>query len=249
MTDDLERLRLAQAAREIGDDAPQAGQDRFVGKVLSSGASLAVGKFALVRPQILLGTEVEGGTISATNAGDGTASVPVLMLGPGLPATNDLVLARHVDHRWVAKRKGSSGGGGGTGTLAGCSCAHPPAVLTLTASSEGCSNGLFHSCTITYKTVPSSLGPLRLGSSAYLGDTSFVDTQTGDSYYYYLSCFGSVIRLSRVFPTSIFGSPFLDSVIYVWTIGLSGNTCSPFSLTNGAVFSGGDPTCVLTLTG
>lgn len=148
---------------------------------------------------------------------------------------------------WIFARTTSSGGGGGTGVLLGCTCRFPPIDLTMTVSTEGCSNGLFNSCTISYQTTPSSLTSLRLGTSCYLSNETFNDTQTGDLYHYYLACFTNIIRISRVFPTSVYGSPFLDSVIYFWTLGLPGNTCSPFSLTNGSVFAGGDASCAVTI--
>lgn len=143
-------------------------------------------------------------------------------------------------HRFQSIRHGT---GDGRGQLLGCVCPSPPATLYLKVISGGCS--LFDDCTLEWGPTPSGLAPLSLGTNSYLSTATFTDDQTGDSYYWFLSCFSSIVRISRVFETSIFGSPFLDSVAYFWTFGFSGNTCNPFSLTNGTDFAGG--TCVLYL--
>ncbi len=167
-----------------------------------------------------------------------------------LPAGSRVYLARRAatTGEWIFAHRAPGGVGTPvTGSLPGCICAAPPATLTMTVSS--CTDGRFNNCTIQWGPTPSSLGPLNLGANSYLSTTTFEDPQTGDEFHYFLSCFASNIRLSRVFPTSVFGSPFLDSIIYFWSIGLPGNTCTPFSLTNGTVFAGGDPACVVEITG
>ena len=245
MRDDAERLRLSHAGRDAFEpDRPGDGASRFVGRVRSTSPNINVGKFLLVRPESALGTEAENQAGSFADLG--TTDVPALLLGPGLPAPGDRLVVRSVADRLVVKRK-SSGGSGGTGTLPGCTCAHPPAVLTMTVAT--CTDARFNACTIQWGATPSSLSALSLGAECYLSTTTFNDPQTGDAYYYHLSCFASVVRLGRVFPTSAFGSPFLDPVIFYWSIGFPGNTCSPFSLTNGTVFAGGDPNCDVDITG
>lgn len=177
---------------------------------------------------------VRTGTTNAYEV-NGTSSLnnKVVWLEPGFPG----------DYRF--QYLGAGTGGGGTGVLLGCICATPPATLTMT-DVGAC--GVFNDCTILYGPTPAGLTPLSLGTNSYLSTDEFADPQTGDMFRYYLSCFGSIIRLSRVFETSIYGSPFLDSVLYTWTIGISGNTCSPFALTNGSIFFGGDPTCDVEIT-
>lgn len=177
---------------------------------------------------------VRTGTTNAYEI-NGTASLnnKVVWLEPGFPG----------DYRF--QYLGAGTGGGGTGSFPGCTCATPPATLTMT-DVGAC--GVFNDCTILYGPTPAGLTPLSLGTNSYLSTDEFADPQTGDMFRYYLSCFGSIIRLSRVFETSIYGSPFLDSVLYTWTIGISGNTCSPFALTNGSIFFGGDPTCDVEIT-
>ncbi len=158
------------------------------------------------------------------------------------------------DYRFQMVQVGTSTGGG-TGSLPGCICSAPPETLAMTVSNGSCNNGLLNSVGIQYGPTPPSLIPLRLGSNCYLSTDMFVDSQTGDSYYYYFGCFGAIMRISRVFPTSVFGSPFLDSVIYYWSVGLTGNRCGSlgsgqsFLLSNGQIYSGGDPSCVVTIEG
>ncbi len=58
------------------------------------------------------------------------------------------------------------------------------------------------------------------------------------------------MRISRVFPTSVFapdGGPFLDSTVYYWPVGSPGNTCNPFLLSNGIIYAGGDPSCLVVI--
>lgn len=244
MSDDAERLRLSHAGRDAFQLArPGDGASRFVGRVVTT--SGAADKYIKVRPQLAMGTEAENAVPVFYDLG--ATDVPVLHIGPAAVAAGDRVIVRSVADRWVSRRR-SGGGGSLRGVLLGCVCATPPKTLTMTVAS--CTDGRFNPCTIEYGPTPSSLSALQLGANCYLSTTSFADPQTGDHFYYFLSCFASVVRLSRVFPTSIFGSPFLDSIIYYWSLGFPGNTCTPtFALTNGTVFAGGDPACVVQITG
>lgn len=193
------------------------------------------------RPIELAGTEVEGGTWNSVAT---AVFVPVVFLGPDAPALGEIHDAVQYGGRWISTfNKRASGSSGGTGTLFGCVCQHPKDTLYMTVAT--CTDGRFHDCTIQYGPTPSGLGALQLGANCYLSTTSFPDPQTGDLFYYYLSCFSGIVRISRVFPTSIYGSPFLDSTIYFWAFGFPGNTCSPFYLSNGSVFAGGDPNCLV----
>lgn len=192
-----------------------------------------------------------GGTFVVTSGGrSGTTSdnAAYEINGKSVPANKIVVLRPGVQNEWLFEYL-AKGGSGSSGVLLGCVCRTPPISIGMTVSTEGCSNGLFHACTITYQPTPAELAPLRLGTYCYLSEEFFTDAQTGDQFRYYLACFTSIIRISRVFPVSVYGSPFLDSVIYFWTAGLPGNTCTPFSMTNGSVFVGGDASCTVTLTG
>lgn len=150
---------------------------------------------------------------------------------------------------WIFRHKVLSGGGGSTGVLIGCQCGVAPATLTMTVAGGSCGAGLLNSCTIQYGPTPSTLNALQLGANCYLSTTLFPDPPTGDEFYYYLSCFSTFMRLSQAFPVSVFGSPWLSSAIYTWNLGGPGNTCSPFSLTNGTLTGAGGSSCSVTLSG
>lgn len=213
----------------------------MVGRVINGGSRpSSVPAVYLVNPVTIGGPETEDAVASRTPNPD--IRIPVNCYGPTVPALGDDLDCFYVGHRWVSTRR-LGGGGPPTGTLLGCVCPHPPATLPMTVASGTCSDGRFYSTTLTYKPTPPDLGALQLGGSCYLSDDSFPDPQTGDYFFYFMSCFSSVVRISRVFPTSIYGSPFLDSVIYFWTLGFPGNTCTPFYLSKGTVFAGGDPNC------
>jgi len=244
--DDLtvQRLRQAGLSAPSGAVPPFAAERAF--QVYNAGSMpSATPRVYACRPVELTATESEGGTWN-TNAT--AVFVPVVFLGPDLPVLGEIYHAAQYGGRWISSHTKSVAASSPTGTLLGCVCQHPPAVLTMTVTGT-CSSGLFFDCTIEYQATPPELGPLQLGGNCYLSNESFPDLQTGDLFRYFLSCFSSIVRISRVFPTSIFGSPFLDSVVYFWTLGFPGNTCNPFALTIGADFAGGNPLCQVTITG
>lgn len=222
---ELEKLRLIRAGRDESQvDRQTANGLPFVGRVTT--ATPAVDKFVNVIPQILLGDEVENGTASWADAG--STPVPVLLLGPGVPATGDRVLARSVGHRWVARRK-AAGGGGGTGSLGLC-CDPSPGTITLAV--VGGFAGVIEDCTLVYGATPPGLAPY-LPANTYLSTTTFFDA-FGEEYRYYLSCSGSALNLIHVYESSIFGAPYGGvGQVYTWTTGVP-NTCSPFSYTLGS---------------
>jgi len=245
--DDL--FQLLNRSRDLAGGSLSRGRvqpgRRYLGVVYSGGTlPTSANRFHLTHPVTFSGTESEGST--GTLTADTSVSVPVLVLD-GMAPVGTYLIADLVDGRWVSDI--GAGVSSSNGVMIGCACATPPATLYMTVTGSVCANGLLNDCTITYRTTPSELGPLHLGTSAYLSTDMFPDPQTGDMFYYYLGCFSSIIRISRVFPYSIYGSPFLDSVVYFWTIGLPGNTCSPFLLSNGQIFFGGDPSCTVTISG
>ena len=89
---------------------------------------------------------------------------------------------------------------------------------------------------------------MQLGASSYLSTRTFTDNATNDQFWYYFTCYFNYYILTRVYVTSAYGSPYRDQIRYRWLVGLSGNTCSPFLLSKGAVYAGGDSSCVVTLT-
>lgn len=151
------------------------------------------------------------------------------------------------DYRFQHVVNGSGGGGGGTGSLPGCACATPPATIYQHVTNP--ITGTFEDCTYQYGATPSGLSSLHLGANAYLSTALFTEPSSGDQFYYYLGCFSTIIRISRVFPSSIWasGSPFLDSVLYFWAVGVTGNTCTPFNMSNGTIYFGGNPATTVTL--
>jgi hypothetical protein len=141
-----------------------------------------------------------------------------------------------------------NGTGSGSGiSLFGCACTSIPSTLTVTLS--GPCDSIFNDCTLQYGTTPSAFSAVGLGASCFLSTASFTDAQTGLTFYYHFRCDRIFMRLSRIFVASSYSSAFEDSFIYSWSIGQSGNSCSPFALTNGTIFQGGNSTCVLTVTG
>jgi len=150
--DDLELARILRDARDRSRPSPaRSGSRAFMGRVTTT--SPAVGKFMNVQPQSVLGAEVEGGAAIVTDLG--STPTPVYLLGPGVPATGDQVVARWSDWRWVARKR--SGGGSihcfgsnyvPTVLTLSCSCG-TPATLTYNPSTgywEGCG-------TITFPTL------------------------------------------------------------------------------------------------
>ncbi len=107
---------------------------------------------------------------------------------------------------------------------------------------------MFQNCTLTFGATPSSYSALELGTQCYLSTTSFVD-QRGDSFRYYFYCQNTQYLLTRVYVTSTLGSPYKDFVRYSWAMTASGNSCIPFLLSNGQIYSGGDASCVVTISG
>ena len=246
--DDFARLRLNRSGLVVFDtDRFGGGIPSFVGRVISTGSKIAVGKFLLVQPSFVLGAEVEGGPGSLTSMPSET--VPVFLLGPGLPSTGDFLVCRFVDHRWAAERSTSGRGPQGIyGTIPTCFCTQIPATLTMTSADPTCNYRMFQSCTIQYGPTPAQFSTLNLGANIFLSTESFPDPISGGAeFFYYLICHLNQFSLTRIYPTSPYGSPFRDAILYTWLLGGYGNTCSPFHLDNGTAFPGSDLSCSVTI--
>jgi hypothetical protein len=125
-----------------------------------------------------------------------------------------------------------------------CLCACAPKTLTMTVVS-GCDDTL-NSCTFTYGPTPSVYSGLNaLGPFSYLSDQVFTDI-FGDNYRHVLICSQGQLAVTRVYATSIFGSPMMDTTRYFWNV-QSPNTCYPFSFTSG--HQPFNPSCIVTLSG
>lgn len=110
--------RLLAAADRLDRDRP-GGVPRYLGRVYSGGAlPTAVPRVYLTRPLALAATESEGSAVTLTP--DTTRSVPVLVLGPGVPAAGDDLIARQTQGRWVAGFGGTAQCGTITFTVRGC---------------------------------------------------------------------------------------------------------------------------------
>lgn len=111
-----------------------------------------------------------------------------------------------------------------------------------TACNPAGGNNYFPNCIIRYGPTPGGYASLSLGASSFLSESSFKD-QNGDVHQWYLTCSTGNYSITRVYLHSIFGSPFRDSVRYTWPLNRAGNTCSPFALTDGTIYAGGDAGC------
>jgi hypothetical protein len=251
MGDDCLRLRTAlsglehDAARRISSTSPLQFA-AFVGRITAdSSTATNPSRFYSVNPVSVLGSEGEGnhGSLSV----DSSTSVLVYVVGPHAPAVGDDVICRLVSNRWVAERMSKSQPS--TVPILGCLCTATPVLLHMTSSNTIADGGMFQNCDIAFIPTPDDYSLLFLGDSSFLSSESFVDLYTGDTFQYYLTCSSAIYEITRVFVTSIFGSPFKEPARFTWLMFAPGNTCTPFLISNGRVFPGGDPTCVVTISG
>lgn len=184
---DRERLRRAQRDRDQADLTYRSGAITLA-RVTSSGATLAVGKLLAAIPQVVLGDESEGAT--AVYEDRGSNPIFVDQLGPGVPATDDKILAHHLPYRWVMRRGEPEGGGG---TLFPClPCDLPQTALTMemyywTTSSPSSYGGPI-SFLLTW-TPPGSPGFSGLYQSGEMDvPTDAVIYAPGLKFSYVLSC-------------------------------------------------------------
>lgn len=245
--DDLWRARIGvddTIAPDPGRRSP--GTPAFAARVTSTG-TLSIGDFVRVEPVDVSGAEVNG-TAGVFTAG--TTHLFALPIGPGAPVTGDLVIVRRVEHRWVFDKKLTGGGGGiyGNGHIPNCFCDPIPGTLTMTSADPACNYQMFQSCTIQWQPTPPSFGPLNLGPNAFISNESFSDPIGGGAmFFYYLNCTFNQFSLTRIYPTSPYGSPYRDGILYTWLLGATGNTCLPFHLDNGSAFPGSDVSCSVTI--
>ena len=242
--DDFNRLRNRPGPPDRGRP-PDPGAPAFVGVVYARySIPTTTQVFFAVHPQTILGPEVEGGAPTTTT--DAATTVYVAVLGGKAPVVGDALICRFVDHRWVAERIAVTGGGGVR--IPSCYCTAIPVDLTMTSSDTTSDGDMFQNCTLHYGPTPSEYAALSLGANCYLSNESFADPD-GEIFRYTFGCSSATFNLSRVYAHSVYGSggAFQDLVRYSWSLGYPGNTCSPFLLSKGRIYSGGAPTTVVTI--
>jgi hypothetical protein len=232
---DLSRERLRRGDARAGW-APQAapGSAAMVGQVTT--AAPVVGKYILVHPVRVLGTESEGA--SGVTAVDTSVSVPVYLIGPGAPSTGELLVCRFVDYRWVTTRKGTT-----STTHADANCVCNPMPNNCTLTNHGTSGGFLWNATINYISTPAVLvaaGTASAGTALW-STTSFFDNN-GFEFYYNVTCDPSshFVVLGKVYTTVAHDNFYGGTAAWRWLPGFNGNTCSPFDMKSGNV--PGNPT-------
>ncbi len=251
MTDELYsqlRRRTLDAQRHydlVADRRELVSSPIMIGKVFSqtlipSGTNV----YYAVHPVAILGPETEGG--AATCTVDSAATFMVCVVGSRSPSMGDYLVCRYVGNRWVSEITSARQDVG----IGGCECQGTPLTLTMSVNEPTTNNGIFQDSALTWQDTPAGFAAIVLATKAYLSwPQGYVDQVTGDTFYYYLSCVGNYYTLTRVYLISVYGSPFLDQIRYQWRIDDPGNSCDPFLMTNGQVYNGGNPTCIVTLSG
>jgi hypothetical protein len=208
-----------------------SGRASFVGQVVSPASKIAVGKFLMVNPVSMYGPETEG--MPGTSTIDSTQTIPVYLVGPDLAQTGDLLVCRRVDHRWVAERSQPASTLGDS--IPGCPCTSIPGTLYLHAGTlVSAPEILVFPATFGRMAQPSELAVYNTDPIGYYSTEDF---WSSDRYYhirYWFGCTSGIYFLQGLMvPDSPIGYPGRFQVM-TWLVGLPGNTCTPFSLTNGA---------------
>ena len=248
MTDDrysaLRSLESGNASRfRVGNEPSILTYPATVGIVFANPlVPTSTNKFFAVHPVNVVGAEGEGN--AGTSSVDLTRTFYVYVIGSNAPVAGDMLVCRYVGNRWVAERMGTASS---RITLPGCPCLIPLS-LTMSVVRPDANFGMFQNCTLAWQATPPGLALLSLGASSYLSTTTILDELTLDEFRYHFFCSGGYFCINRVYETSVYGSPFSDAIRYRWQGGQPGNSCTPFLMSNGRVFPGGDPTSVVTLT-
>ena len=248
---DFERLRgAALNPGRSGSFGQGDALPAMLGRIISVQAKVKPGQFCRVAPAEVLGVEGEGGLgvfadqVQAANA----PPVLVYLLGSFVPAVGDYLVCRFVDHRWVAETSGGTIVHGSSGILLpSCFCMVPPSLQMISASPD-CNYQMFQSCTLRYGPPPPAMVEFGYTGNVFTSSTCH-DPLTNSDFFYYFWCQYNQFFLTRIFPTSPFGSPYRDGILYTWIVGGYGNTCDPFQLEQGSPFPGSDLTCSVSITG
>jgi hypothetical protein len=238
------QTNMQEAAGRRGCVAPLSAFPTLVGQVFANPTvPTSTGQYFSVHPVDVSGPEQEAGAGVLTTDASRTFLVDVVGSKPAV--AGDYLICRFVGNRWVADRMGTSQPPGVF--IPGCPCALSPATLHMTSSKPQSNNGIFQSAVLQYGPTPAALLPVVLTPNAYLSTSSFTDPVLNAEFWYYLLCHFGAYVLTRVYVHTPLSSPFRDAIRYTWFVGLPGNTCTPFLLSTGSVFPGGDATCVVTI--
>lgn len=220
------------------------GTAKTLGTVVApgSGVTLSADHYVTFNPTEIDGAEAEGGNV--TLFADTASRQPGIVIG-GTPAVGDVLVFSSIGGRWIARKLGGDiHAGTGPGNIPNCFCQGIPATLAMTSSSATANGGMFQSGSISWQATPSWAASLNLGDHIFLGNSSFHDSAADADFYYYLACDLNEFSITRLYPTSPFGSPYRDGVLYAWRIDDTTNKCVPFRLDNGLPFNGSDPVTV-----
>jgi hypothetical protein len=217
--------------------------DRILGFLKSTNPnSIGVYLFTVGRPTW---PDTEGALVSVEN--DQTQTVPVAWIGPQAPLVNRPYMLHPSGNRYIA----------GSGkpavvtppgvNIPGCLCQNVPATLYMRPNDVTLNGGMFQNCTLQWGPTDPYFANLALGPNTFMSRESFIDS-INQTFWYYFNCTSSNFTLTRLYKSSLFGSPYRDSVRFTWPIGSAGNTCVPFLLTTGTVYQGGDTRSQITVT-
>lgn len=161
---------LADAIDRADRDRPQ-GVPRYAGRVFSGGAiPTSIPKVFVTHPLAFTATESEGSTPTLTP--DTSRSVPVLVLGPGVPVAGDDLIARQVQGRWVA----------------GMSASAPPVQCgTITYTIRGCFGNLLSGATVTVYDGNNNTFPVLTTGTTNSSGVYVAAIFAAKTYYYEVS--------------------------------------------------------------
>lgn len=232
-----------QFSRQRGD-GPATPYPSIVGRVFGNPTvPSATGHFFSVHPVDVSGSEAESSP--AVLQEDTTRSLLAYVIGTKAPVAGEYLICRFMGNRWVAERMTPQSTH--KVFLPGCPCTQLPQTLHMSVSRPETNNHIFQACTLQYGPTPAGLAPLALGPFSFLSAATFSDDFSSEQFWYYFTCFQGYYMLSRLYLSSVFGSPYRDTTRYTWAIGYPGNTCIPLLLSNGVIFTGGDASCIVTL--
>lgn len=209
-----DRLDAAALAADRLDAGRAPGTPRQMVSVYDGGAiPTTVPKVFLTHPASLDAPEAANSAYTA--AVDASTTLPVVVLGPGVPKAGDLLVATAVGGRWVAGMKGTTGP---ASTPCG-PCALPHKDLTLSWTNVLIGPG---SLTMTYYPPPS--GGTEGWLSACYRQMNFL-----------LKCSGTVVDFeARYFINGTCPNGGYQACTYPgtdpFTLTLADYTCSPFHL-------------------